>query len=254
MGNPLLLLRLEGPLQAWGARSRWDVRDTQPEPTKSGIIGLLGCALGYPRGDHRLETELDAGLRVGVRVEHPGRVIVDFQTVTDFLPTADGRYRHSGVKTGTSLQKLRADPEAEPATILSPRAYLEDAAFLVALAEAPGVAGLLVRCAHAVRHPVWPLYLGRKACCPTRPIFEDYTDDAYADLEDALRRHPWAWQGAACTLRDAPAGPLTVYLEHPDGTLARQDALRVNAARAYGFRRVTRLDVPCPAAVEGGMG
>src|SRR5205814_6367260 len=59
-------LRLEGPLQSWGSRARWDVRDTEPEPTKSGVIGLLGCALGYPLGDTRLETELDAGFRFGL--------------------------------------------------------------------------------------------------------------------------------------------------------------------------------------------
>ena len=47
MAVPILFLRLEGPLQSWGIRSRWDVRETQPEPTKSGVIGLLGCALGY---------------------------------------------------------------------------------------------------------------------------------------------------------------------------------------------------------------
>ncbi|MGC8879968.1 MAG: CRISPR-associated protein Cas5, partial [Anaerolineae bacterium] len=28
-----LFLRLEGPLQAWGERARWRVRDTAPEPT-----------------------------------------------------------------------------------------------------------------------------------------------------------------------------------------------------------------------------
>ena len=41
-----LFLRLEGPLQSWGERGHWAVRDTAPEPTKSGVVGLLGCALG----------------------------------------------------------------------------------------------------------------------------------------------------------------------------------------------------------------
>src|SRR5579859_3193440 len=121
MGRPILLLRLEGPLQSWGSRARWDVRDTQTEPTKSGIVGLLGCALGYPMGDARLETELDAGFRFGVRVENPGSVLEDYQTITDFLPTADGRYKHSGIAVSTSLERLRSDPGATPSTIISPR-------------------------------------------------------------------------------------------------------------------------------------
>ena len=128
MGRPILLLRLEGPLQSWGTRARWDVRDTAPEPTKSGVIGLLGCALGYSIGDSRLET-LDAGLRFGVRIEHPGAILEDYQTITDFLPTADGRYKHSGVAVATSLNKLKNDPGVRPTTIISPRFYLEDAAF-----------------------------------------------------------------------------------------------------------------------------
>src|SRR5947209_8100666 len=117
MGEPILLLRLEGPLQSWGSRARWDIRDTQRAPTKSGIVGLLGCALGLPQRDPRLE-ELDAGLRYGVRIEAPGHVLEDYHTVTGFLPTAGGGWRHSGVAVGMNLEKLKSDPDAEPATIV----------------------------------------------------------------------------------------------------------------------------------------
>ena len=240
MGKPILLLRLEGPLQSWGARSRWDVRDTQPEPTKSGIIGLLGCALGYERRDRRLEEELDAGLRFGVRTEAPGRVLEDFQTITDFLPTAAGDFKVLG---GTkSIAALRSDPVARPATILSPRFYLEDAAFLVALeAGTPTGPELLPRCAAALQRPVWPLFLGRKTCIPTRPIFEALTD-TYENLEAALEHHDWSWLGASRIPR-RPMRPqtLTAFVEDPNGPLLRQDALRLNAARLYGFRQAKKL-------------
>jgi CRISPR system Cascade subunit CasD len=241
MGRPILLLRLEGPLQAWGVRSRWDVRDTGPEPTKSGIVGLLGCALGYPMGDSRLETELDAGLRFGVRIEAAGHLMIDFQTITDFLPMADGRHKFSG--GGKALAKLRDDPDAEPATIISPRSYLEDAAFLVALDETGVTPGVLTRCAHALRHPVWPLYLGRKACIPTRPIFDALLEE-YRNLEDALCRHPWSWLGAGQENRLASSLPatLTAYVEDRDGSLTRQDAVRINPARQYSFRHAHKLE------------
>ena len=242
MSKPILLLRLEGPLQSWGSRSRWDVRDTQPEPTKSGIVGLLGCALGYERGDRRLEEELDTGLRFGVRVEHAGRVLEDFQTITDFLPTAGGDFKVLG---GTkSAAALHSDPEARPATILSPRFYLEDAAFLVALEAAQSAApALLTRCAEAVKQPVWPLFLGRKACVPTRPILEELTQE-YEDLESAFQQHPWSWLGASCTPRKSPRpASLTAYIEDPNGSLLRQDAVRLNAARQYGFRQAKELRI-----------
>lgn len=240
MGRPILLLRLEGPLQSWGMRARWDVRDTGPNPTKSGVVGLLGCALGYSFGDTRLEM-LGAGLRFGLRIENPGAVLEDYQTITDFLPTADGRYKHSGVAVGSSLSKLKADPDAKPATIISPRFYLEDAAFLIALEERPKQPGLAQECAQAVQHPVWPLFLGRKACIPTRPIFEAYTE-AYADLEEALQHHPWSWLGAQAQLRAGRSLPdwLRILVEPEaetaESTVLRQDVLRVGIARQYGFR------------------
>ena len=243
MGKPILLLRLEGPLQSWGSRSRWDVRDTQPEPTKSGIVGLLGCALGYERGDRRLEEELDGGLMFGVRVEHPGRVLEDFQTVTDFLPTAAGEFRVSG---GTrSASALRSDREARPATILSPRFYLEDASFLVALEGVKSGSDLLPRCASALQRPAWTLFLGRKACVPTRPIFEALTAE-YEDLEQALRHHQWSYLAACRESRSMSAADLDrrldAYVEDPAGALTRQDAVRLNAARQYGFRQARRLE------------
>ena len=63
-----LYLRLEGPLQSWGERGRWSIRDTGPEPTKSGVIGLLGCAMGV--NDDRELRHLSQALRMGVRVAH----------------------------------------------------------------------------------------------------------------------------------------------------------------------------------------
>lgn len=246
MSKQVLLLRLEGPLQSWGARSRWDVRDTQPEPTKSGVIGLLGCAFGYPRGDRRL-ADLARSLVFGVRVEAPGRFRQDFQTISGFLPTADGRYRHSGVSVGASLERISANPEATPATIISPRYYLEDAAFLVGLVEADDCArGVLDDCRASLLSPFWPLYLGRRSCTPTRPVFESLTHD-YDGLEAALAKHPWSHLGGGA--KNRKVGPsqinslLDLQIEDPDGPEIRQDVVVLNSARVYHFRNVRRTTV-----------
>src|SRR5690242_11783389 len=92
MGEPILLLRLEAPMQSWGTRSRWDVRDSGPEPTKSGVVGLLGCALGLPRRHARLE-ELDRGLRFAVRADRPGTLATDYHTVTGRHRMANGKLK-----------------------------------------------------------------------------------------------------------------------------------------------------------------
>ena len=103
--NSVLLLWLEGPMQSWGTRARWDVRDTGLEPTKSGVIGLLGCAMGLERGNPELES-LDHDLLFGVRIDRPGVVSTDYHTVTGYHRTAVGEFKHSG-GTAKSLAKAK---------------------------------------------------------------------------------------------------------------------------------------------------
>ena len=50
-----LLLRLAGPMQSWGVQSRFSVRDTGLEPSKSGVIGLL-CLRHESKG-RRIEAQ-----------------------------------------------------------------------------------------------------------------------------------------------------------------------------------------------------
>lgn len=224
MTEPLLLLRLEAPLQSWGLRARWDVRDTGGEPSKSGVVGLLGAAFGYPVGDPRLQ-DLDRQLLMGAREERPGRVLVDYQTITGILPTAEG-----GTKGRVG----------DPATIISPRAYLQDAAFLVVLA---GPREILEGCRQALQSPRWPVYLGRKSCPPVRPVLESLSE-AYESAEHALRAVPWAWEGQ--NLLPAVPQRLRCVLEDPLGEAERPDRVQTNPARMYGRRtvRVFWVDTP----------
>lgn len=242
MSEALLLLRLEGPMQSWGTRARWDVRDTGLEPTKSGVLGLLGCALGLCRQNSELEA-LDARLLFGVRADRPGVVSTDFHTVTGYHRTAAGDFKCGGSATVKSLAKARENGES---TIVSHRDYLHDAAFLVALAVKseylPGEEGLLPRLGEALRKPVWPPYLGRKSCVPSRPIFERLTDE-YDDLEAALRQEPWTplrWKGER---KGERMERLEAWIEDPEGPYERQDALRLNQMRFYDFRRCRRLEI-----------
>ena len=73
----VLLLKLAGPLQSWGADSRFTERKTRHEPTKSGVIGLLAAALGRRRTE---PVDDLASLRFGVRIDQPGHYECDFQT------------------------------------------------------------------------------------------------------------------------------------------------------------------------------
>lgn len=164
-----LLLRLQGPMQSWGTTSRFDERDTQLEPSKSGVLGLLCAALGRDR----LEPVDDlAALRMGVRVDREGVPMRDYQTAT-----------------GVLIASGKADPHR---TVVSPRFYLADAAFLVGL-EGEDRA-LLARIQTALRAPVWPLALGRKSFAPSAPV---WLPDGLLDLplHDALHQWPALGEG-----------------------------------------------------------
>ncbi len=76
--STVLFLRLEGPLQSWGVGSNWVVRETASEPSRSGVIGLLCCALGRRRSEP-LDDLTD--LSMGVRVDRPGVRLRDYHTV-----------------------------------------------------------------------------------------------------------------------------------------------------------------------------
>jgi len=182
-GVHTLFLRLEGPLQAWGDTSKFVIRRTMEAPTKSGVIGLICCALGLPRQAAREKLPELNTLSMGVRVDRPGIRWWDYHTVGAGigLTTAGG-----GVKTGAQ------------GTIITRREYLADASFLVAL---QGEETLVREIARALANPRWPLFLGRRSCPPSVPILvtrmrADGTRAPWIEhgksLEDALMCVPWA--------------------------------------------------------------
>ncbi|ASO22341.1 CRISPR system Cascade subunit CasD [Actinoalloteichus hoggarensis] len=171
----VLLLRLAGPLQSWGGPSAFNRRDTRPEPTKSGIVGLLAAALGRTRDES--PADLNA-LRLGVRIDQEGSLLRDYHTVSDYrgvaLPQAGVNAK--GVQKTTSPAKH---------THVTTRFYLQDAVFLAAVA---GRTAFIDELAAAVRAPAFPPALGRRSCVPTQPLLLSHSPGS---LEETLRTTPW---------------------------------------------------------------
>lgn len=196
-----LFLRLEGPLQAWGERARWSVRDTTTEPTKSGVVGLLGCALGLAEDKDLLE--LSRSLSMGVRCDREGVFLTDYHTIFGGILSAEG--------------KIKRD------TQLSDRTYLCDASFLVALQAEEG---WIDRLSAAVQHPCWQVFLGRKSCVPTLPIYEGVGD--FPSLISALQN--WPYQGKASQSEQ----DLRVVIEIDTGEgVQRRDEVLSNSRRTF---------------------
>lgn len=87
-----LLLRLTAPLQSWGADSKFEIRKTNREPTKSGVVGLLAAAMGLRRDDTQGLQVLNR-LRFGVRVDQEGTFLVDYHTANNPTPEEVRRAR-----------------------------------------------------------------------------------------------------------------------------------------------------------------
>ena len=84
----LMVLRLEGVLQSWGEHAKWSrYLDTSAIPSKSGVIGLLACAMGIER-DSPLITQLSENTRLAVRADRQGIHLKDYHTVQ----AAEGEY------------------------------------------------------------------------------------------------------------------------------------------------------------------
>lgn len=195
----VLLLRLAGPLQAWGDRSPFNRRETQPEPTKSGVLGLLAAADGRRRADPLDDLR---GLEMGVRVDQGGTLLRDYHTVSDYRgrPLLQAGVNAKGEQKPTSPVKY---------THVTQRFYLQDAVFVVAIS---GAASLVEGLADAVRRPAFPLALGRRSCVPTQPILLGLHSGA---VSGALESEPWQAGPAAKTAFKRRSGGRPARIDLP---------------------------------------
>ncbi|MHB1356277.1 MAG: type I-E CRISPR-associated protein Cas5/CasD [Anaerolineae bacterium] len=226
----ILFLRLEGPMQAWGERAHWELRDTATEPTKSGVVGLLGCALGLQADEDLMH--LSQSISLGVRCDRPGIVLEDYHTVIGGVMSAEGK-----IKRNASTR--------EPETVVSHRQYLCDASFLAAVQC--DQAGVIEKLAGALLSPAWPPYLGRRSCPPSRVLFEGVGD--YDTLLDALA----AWPRSGSEAADTRSAPLRAVIECSAGEgVRRNDEVWLRSRRTFGPRYTRDVAVSPPMGKEEG--
>jgi CRISPR system Cascade subunit CasD len=228
-----VLLRLEGPLQAWATQSKFGIRDTDREPSKSGVLGLVGAALGMERDDDEQLARLRT-LSMAVRVDRPGSLLRDYHTV------GGGSFRDRSERAPAARRYFAFDADDDKvgsSCIPTERYYLQDAAFTVALTGAPE---LVERVAAALRTPHWPIFLGRRACVPSATVLMGVVD---VNGEDAVR-------GAVIDEVDRKVRRMRLVVEAPperDGEPRYDDPLSFRrGSRRYAVRYVKTdwLDVP----------
>ncbi len=157
-----LLIRLKGPMQAWGIESHFRYRDTGLEPSLSGVVGVLASALGRDRSESISDI---ASAKFGVRVLREGRLLRDFHT-----------YEHYSLDRDNYIQRGKIG--------LSFRDFISGADFLAGMEFEEEALPLELH--SALRNPRWFTYLGRKSFVPSLPL---WTRDGVVPLPlvDALR-------------------------------------------------------------------
>ncbi|MDP1698370.1 MAG: type I-E CRISPR-associated protein Cas5/CasD [Xanthomonadaceae bacterium] len=165
-----LILRLDGPMQAWGTHTFEDFRPSNLYPTRSGLLGMLAACLGIERSDHAGQAALAASVEFSVRVDtaverlgrkqpmkKPGVKLPDFHTVMD---------------------ARKVDGKVNKFPVVSRREYLFDAAFTVSVGSKANALVALESIADALRRPLYTPSLGRRACPPSRPLLDGEVEAA----------------------------------------------------------------------------
>ncbi|MDY3041607.1 type I-E CRISPR-associated protein Cas5/CasD [Streptococcus pluranimalium] len=212
-----ILLKLAGPLQAWGTRSHFETRHTDFYPSKSAIIGLIAASLGYRRDEDEKIQRLNE-IDFAVRVDQPGNLMRDYHTA----------------------HKYKANGDADR-TYVTHRYYLEDAVFVVAVSHTDEA--WMSEIEASLQHPYFQPFMGRRAC----PLPTDFfIGTSTATALESLSQLPWQ-AGQWYMKKAARSVDLEIYADNHltdrDGGQLRQDRVISfsQRERKFGFRYEERL-------------
>lgn len=170
-----LIMRLDGPMQAWGTHTYEDFRPSNLFPTRSGLLGLLGACIGIERKDRDGMEQLAGSVEFAVRVDKSALRAEDGRTslkshlkFPDYHTVRDARRANRAPKEGETIQ--------------SRREYLYDAAFTVAIGARSQAAMTLDAIAPCLRLPRYSPVLGRRSCPIARPLLDA---NAFVEADDA---------------------------------------------------------------------
>ena len=154
-----LIIKLQGPMQAWGSHTFEDYRPSNNFPTRSAIVGLLAACLGIDRQDQDKQIALADGLVMAVR--------------QDDFSGGNGAYPSSRIIDFHTVEKARkVDGKENKNPVVSRREYLCDASFTVAMRVSASATCSLDEVKASLDSPVYTPFLGRRSCPISRPLFE----------------------------------------------------------------------------------
>ncbi len=212
-----LILKLYGPMQAWGEHTFEGYRPSANIPSRSALIGLLGACLGIKRNDRERLQQLAESIcfavckedrflirRSGKKVAMPTVKLADYHTVKE------AREDYTGLKSHETIQTWRE--------------YLFDAFYTVAVWNIEPASISLNELEQAVKKPLFTPYLGRRCCPLSRPLFE--TRVVAENAQTAL----WSMTSDGGTIYSEELGAVR--------TIRMRDVPLVNQPRQFASRNV----------------
>ena len=168
-----LILNLESPLMAFGGETIDNYGIIRRFPAASMLTGLFANALGWRRVEPECYQRLQERLVFAARIDrepHGDVRLTDFQTAQ--LNKDDKGWTTRGQPEGRA-----GGPNTYDAPHLRYRDYFADMRVTVALRLEPeGESPTLDQLAHALQEPARPLFIGRKPCLPSAPLFADFIE------------------------------------------------------------------------------
>ena len=225
-----LIFQLYGQMAAWGDIAVGEYRPSRDYPSKSAIVGLVAAGLGIARDEEDEQLTLSKALGVGVCVLARGSILRDYHT-TQVPPAKKGR--HFATRRGELCDVDKNDLN----TILSQRDYHTDFGYKVALWQNGSEGDFsLQKIKQALIHPHYCLYLGRKSCPLSLPLypsieagqtlksaFDNYVFDAQIAKSVKAANLPRYWSD---TVVEAQSGTQSKTMRHYywDSSLAIEQA------------------------------
>lgn len=269
-----LLIRLKAPIVSFGVISGEEIRRTGDFPTRSQVCGMIGNALGLDRGrgeDMARLNRLQSGTAFAALLLRAGQVWTDVQnarTPGGFDSSSEriargGRLTdHPDLLPGLIERNERAK-KFMTKPVQREKQYLTGVHAIVALSPVADWPEEPDSLATALRHPARPLWIGRKACPPSAPVFfltnpvqaQHGVSALIACLDDPLEREsasmerklPLLWEGGP-EPGFSPGG-WTVEGGFPTRVLDRRDWVRgIHTGESF-LRRGTldRIEVTADA-------
>lgn len=160
--DDFLILKLDGPLQAWGRESYEGLRPSELFPGRSALLGLLGACLGIERDDTAGQGELASSVNFAVRVDAVLCPLTNKplrrQKLTDYHTVQNAREAYRGLKSHDTIQTWRE--------------YWQNSRYTVVVWLKEEAKYSLTEIQTAIQKPVYTPVLGRKSCPLARPLYE----------------------------------------------------------------------------------